>query len=521
MNKVITLTFASSLSNLREVNSSFDSGVLQIAYHGKNRNGSFISKETFERCIKTMYNCPIVCNYDLETDTFGGHDVDIVSDNDGGFRMINLTDPVGVIPESAKWWWGSVTEDDGEENEYLFAECLIWKRQPAYKKIVEDGTVSHSMEIKVKEGHAEDGVFYVDDFEFNAFALIGVTPCFESSALQVFSSTEFKEQLSKMMQELEETFTMVYTSSEDDNTHPHDNSTKGGAEVLEEKIELVAKYGINTDDLDFSIEDFTVEELIEKFEAMKTNEESDAIEADNQNEDEHDAGESNEFALSANLREEIMRSLSTAIAEEDWGSYPQYSFVDYDSEKSEVYAWDQTDWLLYGFGYEMNGDSVVIDWESKRRVKYVIADFDEGEQESPFANVLSLIKEKLRDYAELSNKYQTASENIETLNSELNELKEFKVETENAISKAQHEEILSNFDDLNGVEAFEELRKNCMEYSLDVLEEKCFAIRGRNGAVIKFSIEENKPKIMVDRSLASNKAEPYNGVFAEFGIDKE
>ena len=39
----------------------------------------------------------------------------------------------------------------------------------------------YPMEITVKDGELIDGVFHIYDFEFTAFALIGVAPCFESS----------------------------------------------------------------------------------------------------------------------------------------------------------------------------------------------------------------------------------------------------------------------------------------------------------------------------------------------------
>ena len=157
MEKVLTLNFESSLSKLCEKNSSFDTGILKIAYAGANRNHSSISKDVFEKCKSTMFNCPIVCNYDRETNTLGGHDMEIVCGDDGTMRLVNITHPVGFVPEGAKTWWQKVEEDSGEEHEYLFAEVLLWKRQEAYKKIKEDGIVSHSMEIKVKSSEMVDG----------------------------------------------------------------------------------------------------------------------------------------------------------------------------------------------------------------------------------------------------------------------------------------------------------------------------------------------------------------------------
>ena len=73
----MSIVFSSGVRNLVERNSSFDSGVLRVAYTGKNRNNSFISKETFERCMPSIYNCPIVCNYDRESDTIGSHDMEL------------------------------------------------------------------------------------------------------------------------------------------------------------------------------------------------------------------------------------------------------------------------------------------------------------------------------------------------------------------------------------------------------------------------------------------------------------
>ena len=183
MEKVMSMTYASSLTDLCEVNSSFDKGVLRVAYHGLNRNGSSISKDAFERSIQTMFGCPVVCNYDRDTDTLGGHDVEVVRDSEGGLRLVNSTQPVGCIPESARYWWDTVTEEDGTEHEYLYVEALLWKRQEAYRKIKKDGVTAHSMEITVKDGELVDGVYHIYDFEFTAFALIGVTPCFESSSI--------------------------------------------------------------------------------------------------------------------------------------------------------------------------------------------------------------------------------------------------------------------------------------------------------------------------------------------------
>ena len=516
--KVMNLTFTSSLTDLCAVNSSFDSGILRIAYWGDNNNRSHISKEVFERCIPTMYNCPIACNYERETDSLGGHDVDLVRGENGVLRMVNITEPIGVVPTGARHFWEVVEEDDGTEHEYLCVEVLIWKRQEAYQKIKRDGVVAQSMEITVKEGRRIDGIYHVEDFEFTAFVLIGVTPCFESASL-TFAAQEFKNQLSEMMFELKESLSNI--DSTQDGSDINDYSMKGGEGRLEKK-ELIERYNIDIDALDFSIDDFSAEELEEKFKAMTEAKNSEGNEAD-------DSKTAENFALTQNVVEEILASLSSQKVQREWGECNRYSYVDCDLEANEVYCWDTDDWLLYGFTFEKDGDKVNINFDSKTRKKYTIVDFDEGEQTSPFAEAYSKLTQVVQNnataYTDLTEKYNEAVNEAEYMKSELDELRKFKLDSETnaAIAErtSQNEEVFSQFEDLAGVEKFEDLKaecgEDCMKYSLEDLEEKCFAIRGRQGTQLKFSGQQKATKIKVEKD-EQKEALPYNGVFEKYGF---
>ena len=95
-------------------------------------------------------------------------------------------------------------------------------------------------------------------------------------------------------------------------------------------------------------------------------------------------------------------------------------------------------------------------------------------------------------------------------------LRQFKADTEGAVERGKRDEVFAQFEDLNGMEAFEALREHSLEYDLETLEEKCFAIRGRNGTTVKFSHEPKPAKLAVDKTPTEN--EPYGGVFAEYGI---
>lgn len=139
MENQIRLRFTSSIEDICDINESFASARLRAFYVGGNRNGSFIGKDSVEDAIPTMFNCPIVCNYDVESDTIGGHDIGIITNDDGEVKLINMTSAIGVIPSGSAYRYESIQEDDGTEHEYFVVDAILWKRSPAYEKIKRDG----------------------------------------------------------------------------------------------------------------------------------------------------------------------------------------------------------------------------------------------------------------------------------------------------------------------------------------------------------------------------------------------
>ena len=494
----MVLTFDSCIDSLVEHNSSFDKGVLRICYTGKNRNGSFIGKDVFERCMPSVYNCPVVCRYDREADEIGSHDIELVKNEDGMY-LVNLTQPVGVVPLGAKYWWETIT-DGTVDHEYLCVDVILWKRQEAYKKIKENGITDQSMEILVKEGRMVDGVYVIDRFEFQAFCLLGTAePCYESASLEVFSKNEFRAQLAEMMQEFKEAFSMI--QSPDEGVEINQELLEGGNEALDEKNALIEEFGIDTTTLDFSIDDFTVEELREKFQTMK---------------------DERAFALAQQFLQELMGALRAERIDTDFGDVARYWYVDHDTELCEVYFEDVTDWNIYGASYSMDGDNVVIDFESKKRKKYAIVDFDEGEQGSMKA-LFDLASQKLNErnasLNELNQKYSSATAELDEARSELTELREFKTNTEKANLDAKRSEVFAMFGDLAEVEAFKDLQSNCDDLSLEELEEKCYALRGRYGTPASFSAKpaDGAPKLPAGGIYdVEHKDEPYGGVFLKY-----
>lgn len=260
MQKNMWLEFPCSISDIVEKNRSFDACTIWVMYHGKNRNRTSISKEAVEKAIPTLYNCPVVCNYNVEEDTIGGHDVEFVKTKNG-IKMVNLTDAIGVIPSGAEYRW-QTRMDNGEEHEYLVVDGLLWKRSSAYDKLKRDGVEGQSMEITINSGKSVDGIYEIYDFDFTAFCILGedVAPCFEGASIETFSLGVYKTRFASLMEDLKKDPSVVTTALADDNTF----SLKGG----EGKVnlnELMAKYGLTDTDISFETEGLSTEELEAKF----------------------------------------------------------------------------------------------------------------------------------------------------------------------------------------------------------------------------------------------------------------
>ena len=560
------LSFPATITDIVSQNSSFDACMIRVMYTGKNRNKTAFSKESVERAIPTIYNCPIVCNYNIEDDTIGGHDVDVVM-TDKGIRIINLTDAIGVIPYGAEYHWEEVKDGD-ETHEYLCIGGVLWKRTPAYEKIKRDGISGQSMEINVENAKTVEGYYEIEDFSFTAFCILGddVTPCFESASIETFSLAAYKKNIARMMEDFKREYSTVITASADDIDR---NSLKGGEGKLKVD-ELMAKYGLSAEDVNFSTDGISIEEIEERFAEISRQKKFADGDGENGSQEEggsqsgagsQEAGAEQESGGSAAsggdaesgngsggeesggdnggdtqpddndeddasgqvadvktgkkhtvfamTGEQFLRELTSVLRaemvyDECWEcNVPRYWYIDYDSEASEVYAEDRTDNHLYGMKYAMNGDAIVIDFASKKRKKIMFADFDDGENDG---------------IAVFACADEIVKERFAAMEKEMSELREFKRKEIEKQTIAEREAKFAEFEDLNGNEAFIHLKENCDGLTADQIEEKCYAIRGRC-ATVKFSAASTSTvRIPVENATRVGKDEPYGGVFVEYGV---
>lgn len=202
------ITFESKFETPTKFNSQFHMVKVYIAYAGKNRNFSIISKETFEKMIPSLYGIPIVGEWKEEKEDFGTHGGKIEI-SDEGIKYIETTKPYGFVDSSATVQWENVEEEDGTVNEYLTTTAFLWtNRYPEVLKVLENKN-HQSMEINVFDGEyseEEPDYFELLDGEFSALCILGedVTPAFESAKISQFSldKEEFKSEFTQMVAEL-------------------------------------------------------------------------------------------------------------------------------------------------------------------------------------------------------------------------------------------------------------------------------------------------------------------------------
>lgn len=519
---------SASIDNIVDLNSSFAEGKLKVMYTGENQNGSAFSQDVVEAALPSLRNIPIVAHYDMESNEIGSHDVEVVKD-DTGLRFRNLTEPCGVVPESVSASFSVEADENGIEHNYLVIEpVILWKRQEVYRHITEDldGHVDHSMEVNILAFHKDVDSDYVtvDSFEFEALCLLeSARPCFEGSALEVFEASTFKEKMSQMMAELRETFSTINPPVEEIeiNTQEENTFTEEGGRVLDEKLALLAEFELDADALDFSVDDFSVEELREKFEAMKA---SDAVEDHPVDEECVPAN----FELSGNMRKVLSDALREKKVMKPWGLEPAYCFEDFDADAGMVYATDMESWNIFGFPYAMNGDVPVIDFDSGKRMKRAFVEFNDADSDAGMSEMGAMFEAAEAAYnrvtEEWSEKFNKISDEMEHLKqdtADIQELREYKATVEKERDDAARDSVFTAFDDLSGCDAFEALKSTCEGVSAEELEEKCFAIRGRiNSSSEKFAAKEKAPKLRVAKQSEAEDNEPYGGLFQRYGTGR-
>jgi len=188
-----------------------------VAYHGANRNRSYISKETFEKdeIMQSLVGIPVVGEYWEKSENFKNHGGKLEI-SDEGIEYVMTTKPYGAVVEPNPRWV-EVTEKDGTVNEYLAVDIYLWTGRYEELEVVKENGANQSMEIIINDSEykEDEEVFDIKNFHYSALCILGKDerneefnqePCFESASIVAYSldKQEFQKELNQFMKMVKE-----------------------------------------------------------------------------------------------------------------------------------------------------------------------------------------------------------------------------------------------------------------------------------------------------------------------------
>lgn len=426
---------------------------------GKNVHGSIFSKNAVLEALPTLKNIPIVVA--IEEDIFGesdfkDHNVKITVENNGRIVRKKDTQAIGVIPESCnpkfEERFNSVS---GKMEEYLTVEAIVWNRfDEAVNILNETGIKKQSMELSNEyEGYEnEEGNFVFTKFSFDGSCILGdnITSAIPNSTIEKLPVLDYS--YSTFEEEIEKEMLDFQAYYE-----------KHLGKELEEVEEKLQK--------DNEVE-AEKEEVKDEVEAVATEGEGAEVEpegAGEQSDDSNDEVESD--------------STSEQEGEED------------DSEKPED---DKSE------GEEKEAESE--DVEEKEAEKETEPEAEEVEESNvePEADV-----EEATDFAQEKLEFEAKIAELEAENAELKQFKEEKLKEEHM---QKVEELFTEFSELKQ-EDLDSLRSEAINFSIEDMEEKLFALVGKQEMEKK---KNEKKRATLDFSALKEKHDVENSELSSY-----
>lgn len=252
-NRSVATIAAPEFINLSEdaINPGISECEVKVFYIGKNRNGSFIDKNTAIQMANSLPGTPIVGAFRKDVEDFGDHG-DVLHLEDGELTFLCKTVPYGFVAPDARCFFKTFLETDSEgnsiEREYLMTTGYLWTGQyPELKDVIISGK-GQSMELDpetlsgewAKSNNSEIEFFIINDAVFTKLCILGddVEPCFEGASVtapdiskQFTFKQDFSNTLFSMMKELQHAMNV------------DTNYIEGGSHMLRKGTD-----GLNNDD---------------------------------------------------------------------------------------------------------------------------------------------------------------------------------------------------------------------------------------------------------------------------------
>lgn len=284
--KQVSINSIYKFENVEKVNDEFTKVKIRVQGVGKNRNMSYMSKESIEKNLQTLSYCPVVGHLIEKEDGttyMGGHDEEILL-TEQGIKFKSLTVPFGVVIKDSFNW--EDVEEYGQTVTYLTTEAFLWtKRYDEILSAIYNSEVwfGQSMELSVSQyrPYADDSNYTeLLDWNYSALCLLGKSdnknseehtePCFISSDVKPLDfsiNSDFAVQMEEIKKELSFYFEGLL------NKNGGEKMTDNAVEEVVENNELEIKEVVeNTEEIkpETNIEETIVENETKVIESVQT-----------------------------------------------------------------------------------------------------------------------------------------------------------------------------------------------------------------------------------------------------------
>lgn len=469
----MTLPIDMNFEKIEELNPEFSRYKCRVMAIGKNRNGSYFSREVVENTMSQFQFCPVVGYMYRGEDGknhMAGHEM-VIEESNGSYRWKSLCVPYGVVPYD-DFSFEDVVDNNGNTSTYLTCSVILWTGK--YPELLDasysnDVLFGQSMEINVTdwETYAEDDN-YINILKFtpSALCLLGknddpeynVEPCFKNAAILPYS---FDDRFGALMDEFKFALSQCVKNI-------------GGAEMEENKELDVSP---NSEDCNSEIENtYSTEE-------------------ENHDDEMHVDDIQDDVKSFSNLESSKRSKLANAVMELR-NQIDGYAYlIDFDEEYVYI-EWEiHNKYTRHAYVYDEfgntsiapEGENVALRWLTQNEVSEI---------------------ESLRNSIE---DYESRIYELEVTNAELTKFRDERIAQDHA---AEIETVFSEFADLDDNDEFIHFKGNVGDMDIETIREKCFAIRGKNFKPVSAAKKDAKTPIVNNPDC---NLEPYGGLFAKYG----
>lgn len=502
---------------------------LKSCHLDKNRNGSGISENAMNENKASFKGRPILGSI-IKTDkgTYEFHSHDMTIDEEGNLEYVEQ--PIGVISQLKEPYLEYDAEND---KTYLMVEGHIFEDYSKAAEILQrHKTCRCSVEIAVEEMsyNANDDYLSIDKFSFRGVTILGYEQDGETEVLEgmegsritidsfseannsVFSAS-CQEKLIETLEKLNETLSMFTIN----NANQEEVSEKMG-----HFEELLEKYGIERESVDFEFEGLSDEELDTIFEEKFGNSNESEETTEEVVEEEFEEGSAEELT-----EEEV--NTDVVVVEESVDETNDDNTEEFELDDVVVSFKISHEDVRYGIQNllnAMNGDGAHYyvahsvydgffyyeDWMSNDAFK---------QSYKMRKDVISFSGDPIPVFREFVT--QEEKDELETMRKNYAALKEFKENYDASVLKAEKDEVFGNvkYSVLKDNEQFKQLKQDAEKFSVDEIKDKCkiiFADHVMESGEYSASEEQDDKsmkKIGFNFAGKSKKAQAYGGLFDE------